>query len=512
VNGFASLAISYVVAGVCALVMFFLTSEEKHLAAELAKTNWTAWVLGIVLVVILNAKGFAPQAHTIRVDLSSKAAYALDPSDKALQQAITDRVQNMEVPVHNIGQDAPLSTRDNMDTIYLDKVNDVLQEKMPGEAGNAKLQEFTTLYYQLSLPVTLRNVMPGFMLALFVLLMVLAMLSTDDTRIFSSALTISQDVILPLMEKPPTPKQHIRMVKLVAIGVGVVFFFGSYFMKQLDYINLFVTIVCSIWLGGCGPVIIGGLYSRFGTTEGAFTALTSSFVLSIGSILIQRNWADAVYPFLQKHNAVESVGNVLQAISKPFNPYINWEMNPVKCPINSYEFYFIIMMITLVLYCVVSKLTCKEPFNLDRMLHRKEYAIENLAASVSTDAPRVCSLKWFYNKLIGITPDYTKGDKCIAWGFFIYSFVYQFLICFIMVVIWNSIAPWKLEYWGHYFLITMLLIPGLMTLISMVWFMIGGIVDLRHLFHDLKNREINELDNGQVEGCVSLAEKVQTRR
>ena len=37
VNGFASLAISYGVAGVCALVMFFLTSEEKHLAAELAK-------------------------------------------------------------------------------------------------------------------------------------------------------------------------------------------------------------------------------------------------------------------------------------------------------------------------------------------------------------------------------------------------------------------------------------------------------------------------------------------
>jgi len=52
VNGFASLTISYLVAGVCALVMFFLTSEEKNLAAELARTNWTAWVLGIVLVAL----------------------------------------------------------------------------------------------------------------------------------------------------------------------------------------------------------------------------------------------------------------------------------------------------------------------------------------------------------------------------------------------------------------------------------------------------------------------------
>jgi len=52
VNGFASLTISYLVAGVCALIMFFLTSEGKNLAAELARTNWTAWVLGIVLVAL----------------------------------------------------------------------------------------------------------------------------------------------------------------------------------------------------------------------------------------------------------------------------------------------------------------------------------------------------------------------------------------------------------------------------------------------------------------------------
>ena len=52
VNGFASLTISYVVAGICALVMFFLTSEEKNLMAELSKTNWTAWVLGAVLVAL----------------------------------------------------------------------------------------------------------------------------------------------------------------------------------------------------------------------------------------------------------------------------------------------------------------------------------------------------------------------------------------------------------------------------------------------------------------------------
>ena len=41
VNSFASLSLSYVIGAVCSVAMFFLTSENKNLFAELAKTNWT---------------------------------------------------------------------------------------------------------------------------------------------------------------------------------------------------------------------------------------------------------------------------------------------------------------------------------------------------------------------------------------------------------------------------------------------------------------------------------------
>ena len=50
VNGFASLSLSYVVATVFSIAMFFITGEQKNLIVELSKTNWSAWVLGIVLV------------------------------------------------------------------------------------------------------------------------------------------------------------------------------------------------------------------------------------------------------------------------------------------------------------------------------------------------------------------------------------------------------------------------------------------------------------------------------
>ncbi|MBO5722033.1 MAG: hypothetical protein J6S19_02855 [Lentisphaeria bacterium] len=288
----------------------------------------------------------------------------------------------------------------------------------------------------------------------------------------------------------------------MSIGVGVFFFLGSSFMSQLDYINLFVTLMTIMWMGGCGPVLMFGLYSRFGTTAGAWTSLLTGMFMGISGVLVQRNWADFIYPFLRDHNMLDATTRVLETLSKPLNPWIVWEMNAVKCPINSYEWYFITMIVTLILYITVSKLTCKELFNLDRMLHRGKYDIEYKREMKST-----WTWKNFYNKLIGITPEYTTGDKVIAWSYFVYSFIYRFGGTFVVVVIWNLISPWPVEYWGWYFLIVFLCVPGVMAAVTAVWFGIGGAVDLYRMFRDLERREINELDDGRVEGNMSLADK-----
>ena len=45
-------------------------------------------------------------------------------------------------------------------------------------------------------------------------------------------------------------------------------------------------------------------------------------------------------------------------------------------------------------------------------------------------------------------------------------------------------------------------------MISMIWFMIGGIIDMKQMFRDLSARtQFNDLDNGMVEGNVSLSDK-----
>lgn len=50
VNAFASLAMTYVMAALSSVVLFFLTSDSKNFWAELAKTNWTAYALGVAII------------------------------------------------------------------------------------------------------------------------------------------------------------------------------------------------------------------------------------------------------------------------------------------------------------------------------------------------------------------------------------------------------------------------------------------------------------------------------
>ena len=154
-------------------------------------------------------------------------------------------------------------------------------------------------------------------------------------------------------------------------------------------------------------------------------------------------------------------------------------------------------------YLIGSFLTYRRPFNLERMLHRGKYAI---------DGEKRISSPWtwhnLYMKLIGITPEYTLGDKITVFITFTYSIVWVFFCLFLGSVIWNAISPWKPESWANYVLVRNLISPMTLGVFTTVWFWIGGVIDIRRLFRDLAARkESNPLDDGRVEGNMSLADK-----
>jgi len=458
-------------------------------------------LLVVLVIVTFNHQSMANQAKGIRDELSRKVLQEVEKDNPALQQKINMKLQAMPPRDHVIGgtrpQDAPLSHEVNLDTPHL---KTVYNEMKGTPTGERHYQEFFTLYHQMMLPMTLRSLLPVGLLGLFALFVLLMMLSTDDSRLFSAAQTISQDCVIPFLKKGFSPKTHVLVIRLTCVGCGLFWLIGSFFMDQLDYIHMFVTIICSMWIGA-GPMMLFGLYSRFGNTVGAFCSLISGMVLSLTFIFFQRAWASLIYPWLVANQWDGAVGTFLSTCSGPFEPWIVWRMSSHKFPINSTEINFIIMIFCLAIYVIGSLVTYKKPFNLDRMLHRGIY---------NTDGENKRQERWSlrntFGKLIGITPEYTVGDKIISWSVFIYTFIYRFLIAFVMVVIWNIFSPWKPAWWGHYFFIVYLAVPAAAAFITSFWFIIGGLIDMRRLFIDLKKHVDDPLDNGQVEGNVSLSD------
>ena len=502
--------------------------HEQKMAGVLGAWRGTAvtmfyLLIACALITFLNHADFAVEANAVRRDLAVRVANDVLKDDPQSLAAVKAAVATIEPHVHRIGVDPPLSQTSNPDTAFLEPVHQALLEvarEKVGESGSAlsqeqeqarraaladaeglandRYQQCRTLFQQLNLSATMRRLLPPGLFGMFALLLFLAMLSSDDTRIYSAALTLAQDVVMPLKKKPFTTRGHIQMIRLVSIGVGVFFLAGSYYMKQLDYVQMFNTLAVSIWTSGAGPVMVLGLYTRFGTAAGAWAALGTSTAMSIIYILVQRNWADVVYPALAKADLVHAFDRLLRALSSPFSPYIEWKMDAVKCPVNTIEFSFFLALLTLFLYIVVSKLTCRKPFDLDAMLHR-----DNRQQSAAIDSNRLQSKNLFrqlVSRIVGITPAYSRGDRIIAWGVFFYSFVFMFGVCFLGVVLWNVVSPWPIAHWSRYFVFMYFIVPAVVSAISTVWFGVGGVVGLRQLFRDLAARKaIDETDDGRVE-------------
>jgi len=458
-------------------------------------------LLAAMILTVMNHVNYASKAKAIRTEMCTRIANEILPAGQTRQE-IVQSTAGIPEQRHLIGKDQPLSEKQNPDTVYLQTVHETLGRS---PEGNAKFQEFRTLYNQLRLSVAIRHILPGYLIGIFILLMLMLMVSTDDSRVFSSAMTIVQDIILPLRKTPMTPQTHIRLVKLLTVLVCIFFFFGSLFMSQLDYINLYFTVVGAIWSGGAGAVVLGGLYTRFGTTAGAYASILTGAAVSGGGMLVQRNWPDYVYPFLDRLGLIPALTDLFETMSRPLEPWILWRMSPVKFPVNSTEIMFIAMILSIAMYCLVSFLTCRRPFNLERMLHRGKYALDGEVKHFEKLTFRNC-----FRKIIGITPDYTFGDKCIAWGTFIWNFGLSFGIFYMGTIVWNSFYRWPTLWWGWRLFILSVIVACVKSMISMVWFMIGGIIDMKQMFRDLAARtSVNELDNGMVSGNMSLADKAQ---
>jgi len=320
---------------------------------------------------------------------------------------------------------------------------------------------------QMEIPLALSEMLPVGIKGIFCVVLLMGVFGGDSSHLHSWGGILVQDVIAPLRRKPFTPRGHIRALRLSIMGVALfAFLFGSLF-RQTEYIFMWWAVTGAVFISGAGIVIIGGLYWKKGTTAGAWTAMISGSLLAGTGIIARFIHGDAF-------------------------------------PLNGQWVSFIAIMTAITLYVVVSLLTCRNDFNMDRMLHRGAYA--DLVPETGLAQPVPPKRKLNVGRLIGFDENFTLGDKFIAGSLFAWSMFW--FVVMVVGTLWNLAVPWPAAWWSLFWHIAGVGIPAVMALVTAVWFTWGGLKDMRDLFRRLNVQRVNNLDDGTVVGHRNLDEQV----
>ncbi len=320
------------------------------------------------------------------------------------------------------------------------------------------------LQAQMSLPIAVVHMLPMGIKGLLCIILLMGVFGGDGTHLLSWGSLFIQDVIVPLRKKPFPPKEHIRLLRWAMTGVAVFAFLFGCFFKQTEYIAMWWVVTESLYVGGAGVAIIGGLYWKKGTTAGAWAGLLTGSGLVTSGIIARQIWGEGF-------------------------------------PLNGAQISFFGSIAACLVYGLVSVLTCRENFNMDRMLHRGVYAVESEKIFQTKSKKHVT-----WGKLIGLDEHFTFGDKLLAGGLFGWSMIWFGV--FVVGTIWNLIAPWPITVWSNFWFVVGIGIPVFFAFVTAIWFTWGGVRDMRLFFRRLREERVDDLDNGMVVNHHNLDEKV----
>ncbi|MGE9296693.1 MAG: sodium:solute symporter family protein, partial [Puniceicoccales bacterium] len=347
----------------------------------------------------------------------------------------------------------------------------------------AGIQE-TQIQKQMTIPVALSHMLPIGVKGALCAVLLFGIFGGDSTHLHSWGGILAQDVILPRLKKKPTPKGHILLLRCCIIFVALfAFLFGAFFVTT-EYIMMWWQVTTSVYVGGAGSAIIGGLYWKKGTTAGAWSAMISGAILSGGGILVYKIWGAGVFS-VALNWVLTGVG--LEALP-PFT-------------LNGIQIGFSSTLIAISLYTGVSLLTCRQDFNLNKMLHRDEAPLDEAGNPIKKPKKKLS-----ISGILGIDSDFTTGDKVITYSLFGWS-VFLFSLMLIgtswnLIGIWGVVGwikPWTNDDWLGFWHVIAIGLPVMITVITGIWFTWGGLRDIRSLFRSLKTYQIDDSDNGTVE-------------
>jgi solute:Na+ symporter, SSS family len=331
---------------------------------------------------------------------------------------------------------------------------------------------------QMTTTVALSNILPIGMMGLLAAVMLMAAVSTDTTYLHSWGSIFIQDVYLPARQMRGKtlhlgPEKHIRLLKTSILGVAVFAWIFSMLFPLREFIFMYFQATGAIFSGGAGAVLIGGLYWKRGTTQGAWAAMIVGSVMAVSGVLtINLVWPNLI-PVLQENY-----------------PTVAWiQALPERFWLNGVQMAFLASLMAASSYVIFSLLSPDPRIDTDKLFHRGKYQAK---APEGADhiAPPATGLR-----AILPGPEFTRGDRIIyylklSWTLFFFG-------AFLTICLWQLFYRWPDTWWANWWLFNVIFI-GATGVITTIWFLIGGFRDLRRLFQRLAVIQRSIEDDGTV--------------
>ena len=337
---------------------------------------------------------------------------------------------------------------------------------------------------QMLVPIALTKMLPAGLMGLFVAVMFAAAISSDDTYLHSWGTIFVQDVILPFKKKPFTPKQQIFALRISIAFVAVFIFFFSLLFRQNDYIMMFLQVTGAIYLGGAGAVIVGGLYWKRGSIGAAWFSMISGTSLAAGGLVIRTIWPNIVPGLLERFPDSRFLAEHAEAF-----PYDGMQISFAAA---------LVAIAGYILISLYSWLVARKPaFNMNRMLHRGKYAIKGEHGE-DVELPPT---GW---KALKPSREFTKSDRVLYYALMGWLLVFFAIFVGVTVFhfIWGTTDAFWIKYWTGWVWLIAILGTG-----TTIWFLIGGLRDMKSMFRDLGTVDRNVNDDGRVVGHHSVVDE-----
>ncbi|MEJ0001040.1 MAG: hypothetical protein WDO13_18880 [Verrucomicrobiota bacterium] len=266
----------------------------------------------------------------------------------------------------------------------------------------------------------------------------------------------------------------------------------SSFFKPGEYLTFVAALLASIYLGGIGLVVWGGLYWTKGTTAGAYASMGIGAVLGIIFNVVQEFWVPVSHLVTGWAGPASALGRFLAA-------------HPDQSPVTGQALAALTAAICGTAYVTVSLLTCRQNFNLEAMLHRGPYRIAS-----EDPEPGVPEGRSWISRVLDMDEHFTRRDKAVTIATVAYTLFWK--LASVALVLWTVlVGRLSPDWWFGYSMVTGVWLTLILGVIVTTWFLFGVTRDLRELVVALRRARRNDADDGTVRRHHNVGEPAPSR-